>query len=136
MNMRITHLAYRVSDMKKSLEFYVDKLGFDHAFSIPNDQEEPWIEYIKVSGGQFIELFYPEGDYSAKEGSYLHLCLQVEDLHEVVRKVEAAGVEVWSGPAQGKDSNWQAWISDPDGNKIELMQISPQSPQYKAGMAD
>jgi lactoylglutathione lyase len=30
------------------------------------------------------------------------------------------------------DHNWQAWIDDPDGNAIELMQISPDSPQAAA----
>ncbi len=134
MNMRIAHLAFKVSDMQNSLEFYVDKLGFGHAFSLHDDQGKPWIEYIKVAGGQFIELFYPEGEYSAKNDSYMHLCLQVDDLHDVVRRLEAAGVNVWGKPAQGKDKNWQAWISDPDGHSIELMQISPESPQHKASL--
>lgn len=30
------------------------------------------------------------------------------------------------------DKNWQAWIHDPDGNKVELMMIDPESPQAKA----
>ena len=30
------------------------------------------------------------------------------------------------------DKNWQAWIHDPDGNKVELMMIDPDSPQAKA----
>jgi lactoylglutathione lyase len=38
-------------------------------------------------------------------------------------------VEIDVEPKTGADNNTQAWIHDPDGNKIELMQISPDSPQ-------
>ena len=34
-------------------------------------------------------------------------------------------------PKQGADFNWQCWTHDPDGNKIELMQLSEESPQMK-----
>ena len=34
-------------------------------------------------------------------------------------------------PKQGADHNWQCWTHDPDGIKIELMQISEISPQMK-----
>ena len=57
----IAHAAYNVSDMKASLEFYAGKLGMKHAFSIPRDDGAPWIEYIKVAEGEFIELFYSDG---------------------------------------------------------------------------
>ena len=32
----------------------------------------------------------------------------------------------------GADGNWQAWIEDPDGHRIELMQMMPDSLQAKA----
>jgi hypothetical protein len=32
----------------------------------------------------------------------------------------------------GLDGNWQAWVKDPDGNAIEFMQLSEDSPQYRA----
>ena len=34
-------------------------------------------------------------------------------------------------PKQGADFNWQCWTHDPDSIKIELMQISEESPQMK-----
>lgn len=34
-------------------------------------------------------------------------------------------------PKQGADYNWQCWTHDPDGVKIELMQLSSESPQMK-----
>ena len=31
-------------------------------------------------------------------------------------------------PMKGVDNNYQAWIIDPDGNRIEFMQLEPDSP--------
>ena len=34
-------------------------------------------------------------------------------------------------PKQGADFNWQCWTHDPDGIKIELMQLDEKSPQMQ-----
>jgi len=53
-----------------------------------------------------------------------------------IRAVEASlsGVVIDRPIKEGKDGNLQAWIVDPDGNRIELMQIMPNSLQAKAGL--
>ncbi|MBQ3667824.1 MAG: VOC family protein [Clostridia bacterium] len=127
----IAHTAYNVTDMKASLEFYVGKLGMKHAFSIPDNDGQPWIEYLKLADGQFIELFYSGGGFG-KNPSYAHLCIQVPCCAEAEQELRLAGVEIDVPTKQGKDTNWQCWIHDPDGNKIEIMQISPTSPQAMA----
>ena len=42
------------------------------------------------------------------------------------------GVALDQEPVVGLDGTWQAWVKDPDGNAIDLMQLSEDSPQYKA----
>lgn len=130
---RIGHAAYAVRDMKASLCFYCDQLGLTHAFSLANDKGEPWIEYIKVAPGQFIELFYakPE-EVVGQSGSYRHLCLEVDDIQAAAKELEAKGIELRVPPKRGGDGNWQCWTDDPDGNPIELMQIEPTSPHAKS----
>lgn len=129
---RIAHVAYTVADMQKTLHFYCKQLGFTRVFSIPDNNGNPWIEYIKVADGQFIEFFYPQKDYVPNKGSYLHLCLEVRDIHEQARELDAVGIPMRVKPTQGKDGNWQCWVDDPDGNAIEFMQIDPTSPQARA----
>lgn len=125
----IAHNAYVVSDMEASFDFYINKLGFTHAFSLAHPKTgKPWIEYLKVADGQFIELFYPEEGVPAG-GSYLHLCLETPDCVATVNELRARGTVIDVEPNQGSDFNIQAWVHDPDGNKIEIMQISPESPQ-------
>lgn len=133
MQYRIGHLAYRTGDMAAALNFYVGALGFKHAFSIPDDNGQPWIEYILVPDGRFIELFHPEAEgIPALGASYMHLCFEVDDCAAAVRELEEKGVHIDIYPNRGKDDNLQAWIRDPDGRPIELMQLSPASPQCKA----
>lgn len=133
MEYRIGHLAYRTGDMKAALDFYVGVLGFRHAFSIPDDNDQPWIEYILLPDGRFIELFHPEAEgVPALGASYMHLCLEVDDCAAAVSELESKGIHIDVYPNRGKDDNLQAWIKDPDGRPIELMQLSKNSPQFKA----
>ena len=128
----IAHLAFHVSDMEKSLKFY-EAFGIKKVFSIPNDDGEPWIEYLKVADGQFIELFYTKEPFEPlpmwKNKYYAHLCLSVDDIHAAAKAVVDAGFELATPPNKGKDNNWQCWTCDPDGNAIELMQMMPDSLQ-------
>jgi lactoylglutathione lyase len=131
----IGHLAFTVLDMEKSLHFYCDQLGFKKAFEIKDDNGNPWINYIKISDGQFIELFYggkPKTVGVQNEAGFSHLCFEVDDIQKEAEMLEKNGIVLDVKPKQGKDFNYQCWIRDPDGNRIELMQISPKSPQFKA----
>ena len=127
----ITHIALNVKDMEKSVRFYCGALGFKAAFDICNDKGEPWIKYIKAGAGQFIELFY-NGTEEFGKGSFAHLCFEVDDINGIAEQIKAGGAPLTSEPRQGRDRNWQCWTKDPDGNPIELMQLSPESPQMKA----
>jgi predicted enzyme related to lactoylglutathione lyase len=54
--------------------------------------------------------------------------LEVTGLDEYCDKLKTNGVEV-SGISMGMDNSRQAWIADPDGNQIELMEYGPASLQ-------
>lgn len=131
----IGHVAFKVKDMAKSVEFYEKTFGFKKAFDIPNPKDgKPWIVYL-YGAGQFIELFYDgkkEVPYDDDNIGFLHICLEVDDINEAWKKVVEAGAPQDIAPNQGSDLNLQAWTHDPDWNKIEIMQLDPESPQVKA----
>ncbi|MFC0472998.1 VOC family protein [Halalkalibacter kiskunsagensis] len=125
------HIALTVQDMEKSLHFYCTVLGFERAFDIRDDEDKPWIEYIKVAPGQFIELFYGGLNSPQKVEhpiGFNHLCLEVHNIHEIANHLNAQGLTLDIEPKRGKDHNYQCWIRDPDGNRIEFMQLEPSSP--------
>ena len=132
----IAHLAFHVSDMKASLAFY-EAFGIKRIFSIANDKGEPWIEYLKVAEGQFMELFYTKEPFEAlpmwKNKYYAHLCLAVEDIDAVAKTIVDAGYKLVIPPNKGSDGNFQCWTHDPDGNAVEFMQIMPDSLQMLNG---
>lgn len=129
------HVAFRITDLEKSLDFYCAKLGFTEAFRLEREGEfSPWIVYIQVAPNQFIELFPGAKGENTSRGpvGYNHFCLVVDDLPATLRELAGRGLEITGAPQQGLDNNWQYWINDPDGNAIELMQIVPESPQAAA----
>jgi len=132
---KIGHLAFVAEDMERSLHFYCDILGFKKAFELHKDNGDPWIVYIKVCDGQFIELFYSDDNKSKSAGGpvgYNHFCLEVDNIHHIADHLKHHGLTLDVEPTQGKDSNFQCWIKDPDGNRIEFMQMNPESPQAKS----
>jgi lactoylglutathione lyase len=132
----IGHLAFHITDLERSLDFYCGKLGFREAFRLDREgNKSPWIVYLQVAPGQFVELFPHAtlGDASAgKHLSYNHFSLTVDDMEATLRQLRERGLPTPGAASQGLDGNWQYWITDPDGNRIELMQIMPKSPHASA----
>ncbi len=132
---RITHGAITVKDMEQSLKFYTEAMGFKKAFEIPNPETgAPWIVYLNVSPGQFVELFYggtADNPWKHELIGFNHFCFEVDDIFAAARQVTDAGYKLDVEPRQGVDFNWQAWTTDPNGVRIELMQMDPRSPQAK-----
>ena len=131
----IGHVAYVVSDMVKSMDFFSSKLGFKLIYELADEQGRPWLNYLRVKDGSYIELFYG-GTRTVRlqheSAGFMHLCLECDDVYATVEFLRAKGIEIDVEAKQGKDKNYQAWIHDPDGNKIELMSIDPDSLQAKA----
>jgi lactoylglutathione lyase len=105
-------------------------LGIDEAFRLHHDDGSLMLIYLHVSGDRFIEVF-PGGPSSepGREQSFMHICLLTDDLHAAVEHLRENGAPIVREPAVGRDGNWQAWTRDPNGNEIELMQLSEESPQ-------
>ncbi len=127
----LAHSAYRCKDIDASLAFY-KLLGIHESFRLFRDDGSLMLIYLHVVGDRFIELF-PGGvaQDPAQKPSYMHLCLATDNIRQMVETVRAAGVKVDTEVKLGLDGNEQAWIKDPDGNPLELMQLSDESPQRR-----
>lgn len=124
------HTAFRVNDLAQSLEFYA-RLGIKEAFRLHHEDGSLMLVYLHVGGDRFIEVF-PDGPTPAPpQGSFFHLCLVSDAIHADVEMLRAAGVTIDREVKMGLDNNLQAWIRDPDGNPIELMQLAETSPQRR-----
>jgi lactoylglutathione lyase len=131
----LAHAAFAVADVPRTLVFY-ELLGIREAFRLHHDDGSLMLVYLHVGGDRFIEIFPggPAIDPGAdpnRKGSFMHLCLLTENLRAAVEALRAVGVTIAREPSMGLDTNLQAWIKDPDGNAIELMELSPESPQRR-----
>lgn len=130
----IGHVAIRARDLDRVVAFYTDKLGLAELFRLNQDDGSLMLVYLRVTNDQYVEIF-PNGvgETPARNAAgFTHLCLTVSDLAATVAALEAAGVTIDIALKTGKDGNRQAWISDPEGNRIELMEMSPSSLQAQA----
>lgn len=134
------HNALKVSDMTKSIHFYCDLAGLKKAFEINDSDNNPWIVYLKIREGQFLELFYggvkdPDTRYSGDLVGYHHFCFEVDNIAEICQTMKDNGILEDARPSLGKDGNLSCWTHDPDGNAVEFVQYMPGSAHttYEAG---
>ena len=126
----MAHPAFACHNIEDTLAFY-EKLGITESFRLMHDDGSLMLVYLHVAGDRFIELFPngPSREERAARESFMHICLTVDGIEAFVEDIRARGITIDVEPKMGLDHNMQAWIADPDGNKIELMEISPRSPQ-------
>jgi lactoylglutathione lyase len=123
------HTALACHDLDKSLAFYA-QLGIRESFRLHRQDGSLMLVYLHIAGDRFLELF-PNGPAPDPErkGSFMHICLVSDDINADVEQLRGAGVTIDREVKLGLDGNLQAWVKDPDGNPIELMQLAETSPQ-------
>ncbi len=125
--MRLLHTMLRVGNLDKSLGFYTRILGM--SLLRKNDYPEgkftlAFVGYGAESEQAVIELTYNWGvDNYDLGNAYGHIALEVEDAYAACDKIRAAGGKVVreAGPMK-HGSTVIAFVEDPDGYKIELIQ--------------
>lgn len=124
----LAHVCFTVRNLEASEAFYRDVLGLKPAFDFVKDDGVKFGAYLYIGGRSFIELFVGEVAERAAGQSFQHFCLEVEDVAAAVAELRGKGCDV-TDPSFGSDGSWQAWISDPDGNRIELHSYTAESKQ-------
>jgi len=125
--MRLLHTMLRVGNLQRSIDFYTQVLGMQLLRRSENPDYRYSLAFVGYEGnpGQAeIELTYNWGTESYDMGNaYGHIALGVPDAYTACEKIKAAGGNVTreAGPVKG-GSTVIAFVSDPDGYKIELIQ--------------
>lgn len=125
--MRILHTMLRVGDLDRSLAFYTDVLGMrelrrqdypDGRFTLA------FVGYQSEAEGAVLELTH-NWDTSAYElgNAYGHIALEVDDAYAACEQIRTRGGKVVreAGPMK-HGSTVIAFVEDPDGYKVELIQ--------------
>ncbi|MFA4913883.1 MAG: lactoylglutathione lyase [Comamonadaceae bacterium] len=125
--MRILHTMLRVGNLDKSLAFYTDVLGM----RLLRRRDYPegkftlaFVGYEEESEGAVLELTHNWDQASYDLGdAYGHIALEVDDAYKACEDVKQKGGTVVreAGPMK-HGTTVIAFVTDPDGYKIEFIQ--------------
>lgn len=121
--MRTLHVGLRVGDLEGSLAFYT-AVGYEVIGKVPAT-EFGSLTMLKLPGDEFVSLELVHDPHGAvvDPGGLNHLVIQVEFMDATVGSLAARGIEVEEPRSpDGSDDVRTAWITDPDGYRIELVQ--------------
>ena len=126
--MKFLHTMLRVGNLQRSIDFYTQVLGMTLLRQSENPEYQYSLAFLGFDGGNpaqaEIELTYNWGAERYDHGNaYGHIALGVPDAYAACEKIKAAGGNVTreAGPVKGC-STVIAFVTDPDGYKIELIQ--------------
>ncbi|KRH98475.1 glyoxalase I [Curvibacter sp. PAE-UM] len=117
----------RVGDMQRSIDFYTRVMGMQLLRTTDRPEQKYTLAFVGYASNPDqaeLELTYNYGvDTYDMGGAYGHVALGVEDIYATCEHIRAKGGNITRepGPVQGGNT-LIAFITDPDGYKIELIQ--------------
>jgi lactoylglutathione lyase len=124
---RFMHTMLRVGDLQRSIDFYTRQLGMRELRrrDVPDGKYTlAFVGYGDEDRETVLELTYNYGTHHYEQGSaFGHLAVGVPDVTATCEKMRGAGVKITREPGPVKfGTTVIAFIEDPDGYKIELIQ--------------
>jgi lactoylglutathione lyase len=119
----------RVGDLQRSIDFYTKVLGMKLLRTTDRPEQKYSLAFVGYGSNPEqaeIELTYNHGvDHYEMGTAYGHIALGVPDAYAACEKIKAGGGNVTreAGPVKG-GSTIIAFVTDPDGYKIELIQTN------------
>jgi lactoylglutathione lyase len=131
----LLHTMLRVGDLERSLAFYVDTLGMtlfrreeyhDGRFTLA------FVGYGDEASSSVLELTHNWDTTKYEHGSaFGHIALKVSNAQAVCQRLQADGVPILRragamkhGSAQRQAPEVIAFVADPDGHRIELIEVN------------
>ncbi len=139
MSVRLAHLCLRTERFEAMTSFYRDALALPVKFELKLPDGRVFGRYFSLGEKSFLEVFDHAGASEMWGGhaghvtplpgaTFQHFCLEISGLARYRDELVSRAVNV-SEITTGMDNSRQAWIKDPDGNDIELMEYTAQSLQ-------
>jgi len=129
--MKYLHTMVRVSDLGRSLDFYVKKLGLEELRRIDRPEGRYTLVFLAAPGDTSaqIELTHNWDPEALGEGrNFGHIAYEVDNIYDTCQRLMAAGVTINRPPRDGR----MAFVRSPDNVSFELLQkgaaLAPQEP--------
>ena len=125
--MRFLHTMLRVGDLQRSIDFYTQVIGMTLLRTSENPSQKYSLAFLGFGPNPEhaeLELTYNHGVGSYEMGTaYGHIAIGVPDAYAACEKIRTSGGNVTreAGPVKG-GTTVIAFVADPDGYKVELIQ--------------
>ena len=125
--MRLLHTMLRVTDLQRAIDFYTRVLGMTLLRTTERPEQKYSLAFVGYGSNPEhaeIELTYNHGIHQYEMGTaFGHLALGVSDVYATCERIRAQGGHITRepGPVAG-GTRVIAFVVDPDGYKIELIQ--------------
>jgi lactoylglutathione lyase len=132
--MRILHTMLRVGNLQRSIDFYTDVLGMKVLRTTDRPEQKYTLAFVGFgdeSQHAVLELTYNYGvDHYELGTAFGHVAIAVPDAAAACAAVRAKGGAVTreAGPVKG-GTTVIAFVQDPDGYKIELIESQSNAPR-------
>lgn len=123
---RLMHTMLRVADMERTLSFYCGLLGMSVQMSREdaNGYRNVFVGYGPADSTTLLEFASLPGTTHYEKGTaYDHIALEVADVTAACDYLSRAGVKIVRGVKGAASGALIAIIEDPDGYRIELIQL-------------
>ena len=123
MSVNYLHTMIRVRDLDASIAFYQQAFGYQLRSRRPGPDDRE-IAFLQLPGETSeLQLSCGTGhmDFSVREG-IMHLAFRVDDMDATRAAAIAAGASPVKGPYELPSGSKVAFLADPDGFSIELVQ--------------
>jgi catechol 2,3-dioxygenase-like lactoylglutathione lyase family enzyme len=122
MNVKQVVPFLHVSNMERSIRYYLDGLGFTIKYKWVVDGKLRWC-WLELGGAALMLQEFPKEGHDSwapngKVGEGVSLCFNCEDALVIYHQVRSRGIEA-SEPEVG-NAMWVTRLSDPDGYRLEF----------------
>lgn len=124
---RLNHVGVFAKDYDESLNFYTKTMGFREAFSVKNNDGKPTLTYLQINRDTFLEI----APANNRPAGFSHAGIWVDNINEAVAALRQRGAKV-EDPHMSATKATIANVSAPDGMRLELVEITPESFPKKA----
>lgn len=118
----MNHLAFHVTNLKTSTDFYTGIIGLD---TIPEPFHDGKHTWLSLGNGSHLHLIQAAGVPNIP-GKNTHLCLSIADVPAFTEKLKKVNIayEDWPGAPMSittrVDGVHQIYLKDPDGYWLEI----------------
>ena len=124
----LSHVGFSVANFDESIKFYTKTMGFREAFAFRQPDGKPALTMLQISRDTFLEV---TPSSPTQPAGCSHFAVELPDINGTTAQLRQQGFKV-NDPRPGRASAPLTNVFDPDGIRVELLQLVPESLHRKA----